>query len=136
MHDIVTRDGYLLLIVPAHPRLWSYADEASQHHRRYTVGGLTDTLRKTDWQVEHMTHFMTMTLRLVWLARIGSRAAARVRRRSATSMNVALNELRISGLLNAICGLALRPEGYAIARRWRLGSGSSIAAVARRASSA
>jgi SAM-dependent methyltransferase len=136
MHDIVTADGCLLLTVPGHPRLWSYADEASQHHRRYTLEGLTETLRKADWDVEYATHFMAATLPLVWVTRIGGQTAARLRRRQTASMDLALNELRIGGLLNAVCGLALRPETYAIARRWRLRAGSSILAVARPASRA
>lgn len=120
--------GALLLTVPGHPRLWSYADEASQHYRRYTLDRLGATLDEAGYDLEYATHFMAATLPLVWANRAASRFGAPAQ---VDSMDLARDELRIRPVVNAVCGAVLRPEVHAVARRWRLRFGSSIAAIAR-----
>jgi SAM-dependent methyltransferase len=122
--------GRLILTVPGHPRLWSYADEASSHFRRYSLDGLARVLAGAGYAVEYMTHFMTAVAPLVWLARRIAPAAARVRGRGADHHALAVTELRLPALLNRLLGLACTPEHALIERRWRLPVGTSIAVVA------
>jgi SAM-dependent methyltransferase len=133
VRGLLVDGGALLLTVPGHPRLWSYADEASQHYRRYTLGQLGTTLDAAGYDLEYATHFMAATLPLVWANRAASRASARLgaQAQHVDSMDLARDELRIRPLVNAVCGAVLRPEVHAVARRWRLRFGSSIAAIAR-----
>jgi SAM-dependent methyltransferase len=137
VRTLLVDGGALLLTVPGHPRLWSYADDASQHYRRYTLRQLASTLDDAGFDLEYATHFMVATLPLLWASRAAARASATLgTRTSADSMTLARDELRIRPLLNAVCGVVLRPEVHVVARRWRLRLGSSIAAIARPRSSA
>jgi SAM-dependent methyltransferase len=128
---LLATGGCLLLTVPGHPALWSYADEAASHFRRYTRQGLARVLREAGYVVEYATHFMTAVAPLVWLGRRLAPAAARVRSRPAGADTLAHAELRLPGPLNRLLGLACVPERALITRGWRLPIGTSIAALAR-----
>jgi SAM-dependent methyltransferase len=49
--------GTLLVSVPAHPRLWSAADEWAGHYRRYRKDDLIRVVRDTGLVVEHVECF-------------------------------------------------------------------------------
>lgn len=123
--------GWLVLTVPGHPALWSYADEASSHFRRYTRSGLERLLAEAGYVADYVTHFMTAVAPLVWLHRRLAPVAARVSGRAAGHGALARAELRVPGPLNRLLGLACAPERALIERRWRLPIGTSIAALAR-----
>jgi SAM-dependent methyltransferase len=127
---VLAPQGRLVVTVPGHPRLWSYADEASAHFRRYSRQGLERVLTTAGYTVEYMTHFMTAVTPLVWVARRIAPAAARLRGREVSDHTLAVTELRLPGPLNRLLALACGPERVLIARRWRLPVGTSIAAVA------
>jgi SAM-dependent methyltransferase len=122
--------GRLLLTVPGHPGLWSYADEASSHFRRYTRTQIGRRLAEAGYVVHYATHFMTAVAPLVWLGRRLAPIAARARHGPATSQTLAHAELRLPGPLNHLLALACAPERALIARRWRLPVGTSIAVIA------
>jgi SAM-dependent methyltransferase len=46
--------GTLLISVPAHPRLWSAADEWAGHYRRYRKQDLIDVVTATGLEIEHV----------------------------------------------------------------------------------
>src|SRR5204863_8203976 len=50
--------GALVLTVPAHRRLWSYADTLAGHCRRYSASGLAQVLSRNGYRVEYVTPFM------------------------------------------------------------------------------
>jgi SAM-dependent methyltransferase len=59
----VTREGgYLLLTVPAYPRLWSEHDVANHHYRRYTRGSLRAAAQAAGWMLERMSSFNSVLL--------------------------------------------------------------------------
>ena len=62
--------GRLVLTVPAHPALWSYADELAHHVRRYTASGLSETITRAGLQVEYLTPFMACLLPLMSIGRL------------------------------------------------------------------
>ncbi|MHB8488744.1 MAG: methyltransferase domain-containing protein [Candidatus Dormibacteria bacterium] len=61
--------GRLVLTVPAHPKLWSSFDEASEHMRRYTPASLTQALRSAGFDIEYLSYFMCPLYPVMWLRR-------------------------------------------------------------------
>ncbi|HJU88177.1 MAG TPA: class I SAM-dependent methyltransferase [Gemmatimonadaceae bacterium] len=119
--------GYLVLTVPAHPSLWSYADDVARHCRRYTRRSLTDVLQRAGFRIEYQTDFMTVLLPIMWLTRRGSRRALT----DAEKIERTGSELRVVPGLNEIMTWALTQEARFIGRRARLPFGTSLLVVAR-----
>src|SRR5205814_8541492 len=61
--------GRLLMTVPAAPSLWSRYDEESHHYRRYTEAHLRKALTAAHFQIEYITHFMSVTYPAIWVSR-------------------------------------------------------------------
>ncbi len=57
LHAALGPGGRLLLLVPAHERLFGAIDRAIDHHRRYGRAGLAARLREAGFQVEHTAFF-------------------------------------------------------------------------------
>jgi dolichyl-phosphate beta-glucosyltransferase len=66
---ILTNDGRLIINVPAHPRLWSSADEVLGHARRYTRRSLRDELERGGCKVIWSSHVFSWLVLPVWLRR-------------------------------------------------------------------
>jgi SAM-dependent methyltransferase len=56
MRATLLPDGYLLLLVPAHPALYGGIDRTVAHVRRYSRRPLADLLRESGFAVEVMRH--------------------------------------------------------------------------------
>ena len=61
--------GTLMVTVPANPALWSRFDDESGHQRRYTERQLRQVLSAAKFQVDYITHFMSVTYPVVWMSR-------------------------------------------------------------------
>jgi SAM-dependent methyltransferase len=116
--------GTFLVTVPAHPSLWSYFDEASNHVRRYTPEALRTRLAQSGFEVEFLTQYMASIYPLVWLQR-------RLRQSAATDRERLAGELKIIPVLNGLLTGILALESRLIAHRRRLPIGTSLLAVAR-----
>ena len=57
LHAALAPGGRLLLLVPAHPRLYGAIDRAIDHHRRYETKGLVAKLEEAGFRVEHTQFF-------------------------------------------------------------------------------
>jgi glycosyltransferase involved in cell wall biosynthesis len=57
LHAALAPGGRLLLLVPAHPRLYGAIDRAIDHHRRYDRAGLVARLHEAGFRVEHTGFF-------------------------------------------------------------------------------
>jgi hypothetical protein len=57
LHAALVPGGRLLLLVPAHRRLYGAIDRAIDHHRRYGRAGLAALLEETGFRVEHTVFF-------------------------------------------------------------------------------
>jgi SAM-dependent methyltransferase len=71
--------GYLVVTVPAHPRLWSRHDEVNGHRRRYTRLSLETAARESGWKLGRRTGFNVAYLlpgALVRILRRGTNEAA------------------------------------------------------------
>jgi SAM-dependent methyltransferase len=62
-------DGVLVVTVPAHPALWSAADEALGHVRRYTRAGLADDLGRAGFEMTFCSHVFSWLAIPVWFQR-------------------------------------------------------------------
>jgi SAM-dependent methyltransferase len=124
---LLQQSGYLVLTVPAHPSLWSYADDVAQHCRRYTPRTLTDVLNRSGFHVEYLTQFMTLLYPLMWLVR--RRGSGPVSEKEKVDRSGA--ELRIVPGFNEIMAWTLAQEWRPIAKRWQLPIGTSLLAIAR-----
>jgi glycosyltransferase involved in cell wall biosynthesis len=65
MHATLAPGGRLLLLVPAHPRLYGAIDRAIHHHRRYGRADLGARLEAAGFRVEH-TAFLNRPGALGW----------------------------------------------------------------------
>jgi SAM-dependent methyltransferase len=120
----VTRPGgFLVVTVPAYPRLWSRHDEVNRHYRRYTRRSLRAAAEAAGWSVERMTSFNA--------AYLVPAAAVRVVTRSADANGT--SELALTPpRLDRVLELPLRAEAALIARGVALPAGLSLLAVMRR----
>jgi ubiquinone/menaquinone biosynthesis C-methylase UbiE len=133
VYRIVRPGGALVLTVPALASLWSYADEASRHQRRYELDDLANRLTAAGFTIEFLTHymsalgpFMRLTRRLLPLfARFRARGSDAARRLTYT-------ELRVIPVVNWWFRLLLAPEARALRRRRPLQPGPSLLAIARK----
>ena len=66
---ILTRDGSIIINVPAHPRLWSSADEVLGHAKRYTRKSLNSELVQGGCTVVWSSHVFSWLVVPVWLRR-------------------------------------------------------------------
>lgn len=123
-------NGFLLLTVPADPRLWSYFDVAAHHRRRYRFGDLHTKLAATGYHVEYMTPFMTALTPVLWAGR--RLTGRRGRAQEVEPAELVQADLRVRPAIGAGLGLMLAPEVRFIRSRWRLPAGTSLLAVASR----
>lgn len=65
---VLKTDGLFFGTVPAHPWLWSTADECAQHHRRYTRRALLNLLER-DFEVSYSTYFFRALTLPIFLVR-------------------------------------------------------------------
>ena len=134
VHARLADGGRLVLTVPAHMALWSHVDVVAQHHRRYGTHELTRVLQANGFVVEYLTQFMMTLFPLMW----GSRRLASLMGRSHNDQpgkerEMALQELRIVPILNGVLYRMLAGEKALIARRCKLPIGTSLLAIARKA---
>ncbi|MGL4551107.1 MAG: methyltransferase domain-containing protein [Gemmataceae bacterium] len=124
--------GRLVITVPAHRSLWSYADVASEHYRRYSPRSLRAALAAEGYEVEYLTQFMAPLFPLMWLGRRVAALMNRMRPTRQSAERLALNEFRVNPVLNAALSLALRLERPWLAAGWGVPVGTSLLAVASR----
>lgn len=123
--------GYLVLTVPAHPTLWSYFDEASQHQRRYRPDELRRKLDEAGFTVEFMSQYMMSAFVPMWL---GRRLAALQRGVAGApdgkrAEALATRELRPTPVVNDLFMGLLAVERAWLARGRALPLGTSLLAV-------
>jgi dolichyl-phosphate beta-glucosyltransferase len=121
---ILRPDGRLIVNVPAHPRLWSAADEVLGHARRYTRRTLRADLERSGLEVIWMSHVFSWLALPVW-----------AKRRLMPGAEAQLGLDVTSPLVDRLSMLLTRIE-WEIVSRIPLPVGTSILCVARRASGA
>jgi dolichyl-phosphate beta-glucosyltransferase len=66
---VLVPNGRLIVNVPGHPRLWSAADEALGHVRRYTRESLRAELQGAGFDVVFLSHIFSWLFLPVWASR-------------------------------------------------------------------
>jgi SAM-dependent methyltransferase len=128
LRHILRPGGFLCLTVPAHRRLWSYADEAGRHVRRYEKTELAEKLVMAGFGVEALSFYMASVLPLMWL---GRRLAGMIRRNK-SGYESFRQELRVIPVFNEIMLLLLQWETRLLAQGRALPFGVSLLAVGRK----
>lgn len=116
--------GGALISVPQHPRLWSAADEFSQHRRRYTAEELRAKVESAGFELARMTSFVLLLLPLVALSRWRSRG-------SGEAYDPA-TEYRLPRSLDAVLERVMALERFFIRQSLSMPAGSSLLVAARR----
>jgi hypothetical protein len=93
--------------VPAHPELWSYADDYAGHYRRYSLAGLTRSSRGPVSGRSTLL-FHGAAAPLMWLASVSAPGALRRPMATRSLRELALGDLAVVPVLNGI-----------LAGRWR-----------------
>ena len=121
--------GGAIISVPQHPWLWSPADDAACHQRRYSRGELKTKLERAGLRVLESTSFNALLLPVM----IGSRAIMRARARGGGRPDP-MSEFNIGRFSNRILSSVLRLEVAltSVGIRWPLGGSRLV--VARRCS--
>jgi dolichyl-phosphate beta-glucosyltransferase len=117
---ILSDDGRLLVNVPAHPRLWSAADEALGHARRYTLRTLRRDLHRGGCEVIWASHVFSWLALPVWVKR-------RLRAGDAPELGLDVESPAIDRL-----SMVLTRLEWLVASRLPLRLGTSILCVAKR----
>jgi hypothetical protein len=104
--------GRLLLLVPAHPRLYGGYDRAAGHVRRYSKQLLGRRLARTGFEIETLRHVNPVGA-LGWLVRVRLRSSGDWPSSSFTLFDRAVPILRRLDALRLPFGLSL----WAVARR-------------------
>ncbi len=118
---ILTNDGSLIINVPAHPRLWSSADEVLGHAKRYTRKSLSAELEQGGCRIVWSSHVFSWLVLPVWF-----------RRRTQPSGEPQLGLDVSSSFIDRIAMLLTRIEWF-VASHVPLALGTSVLCVAQRA---
>jgi dolichyl-phosphate beta-glucosyltransferase len=117
---VLADDGRLVVNVPAHPRLWSAADEALGHARRYTLRTLRRDLHRGGCEVVWASHVFSWLALPVWIKR-------RLRAGDAPKLGLDVESPAIDRL-----SMVLTRLEWLVASRLPLRIGTSILCVAKR----
>lgn len=114
--------GGVILTVPQHPGLWSGADAAASHVRRYKTQELSGKVKKAGFQILLNTSFVSLLLPALIFSRLRAKGAA----------NPQGGELEISPGLNRFLAKIMQIERWLILRGLRLPAGGSRLVVAKK----
>jgi SAM-dependent methyltransferase len=116
--------GGIMITVPQHQFLWSRADDAAQHFRRYSARELRAKVIQAGFRIVRTTSFVTVLLPPL--------VAARWRKRHQADYSVSTEELAVSPWLNWLLERAIDLDALLIRRGFNFPVGSSLLMVARK----
>lgn len=125
LYGATTRGGGLILTVPQHDWLWSYADEYAQHKRRYSAKELRDKVSGAGYEILHMTSFVSLLLPAMYRSRATNK--------NTTADTDQTAELRLHGTVNYLFERVMDIERYLIQVGIPFRVGGSLILSARKA---
>jgi SAM-dependent methyltransferase len=132
IRSLLNTNGKLFISVPAFPALWSYFDVAGKHKRRYTVGMLTETLKKAGLCLEFASYSNVMVFPMLWFLRRVLQGGKVPETLSEEELDQKTNsELRIIPFVNEIVAILLGFEAKLIQMGVRMPFGTSLIVVAK-----
>jgi SAM-dependent methyltransferase len=123
MQAAVAPGGGLLVTVPQHPWLWSRADDAGRHLRRYTRRELAGRIAGAGFELLRLTSFVSVLLPLLAVSRWMERGR---------SGPLTEREVRPAAAVNTLLGAALALERQTIRLGASWPAGGSLLAIARK----
>jgi len=123
-NSLVKPRGTLLITVPAHKTLWSYADDFAMHCRRYESSELSEKLVSAGFEIGFVSPFMALLYPALRLWRYINGSG------SGTSNQQFRRDLTIVPVLNELAALVMSVEARWVATRRHLPFGASLVAVA------
>jgi SAM-dependent methyltransferase len=131
--SLLSPSGALLLTVPGHSSLWSYADEAAHHRRRYSESQLRDRLQEARFKVEYLTPFMGVLYPLMKTRRkMASMFGNYKKGEMEKAIKLSTGELKTVPWVNECLYHILSLETLWAKNRKRLPAGTSYLALARK----
>lgn len=121
---VLSKDGLLLITVPAHQFLFSEYDASIGHFRRYSISDLQSSLAEAGFELVSSRFLFSFLVPLAWILRVLPEKLGL--KSSATSRSSARTQFRIAELLSPVFRLLVATE-----KIFRLPFGLSILAVAR-----
>ena len=125
VHAALVPGGGFIASVPQHPVLWSQADAAAHHVRRYRRGELEEKLRSAQFEVLFSSSYASIVLPLMAASRFA-------KRQPVADGKTVVHELSIHPALNALLRAALNAEVGITLRGWAWPLGGSRVVVARK----
>lgn len=107
-------DGRLVVMVPAHPWLWSSYDEELGHRRRYTRRALRADLRAAGFAPAYLTHVFSWLVLPAWLTRRARRAPSVEAQLATASVAVDRASLLLTWMERQLIGRVSVPVGTSI----------------------
>lgn len=129
LHTLLSPGGRLYVTVPSFQLLWSSEDELAGHHRRYTIGSLSQRLANAAFTTEYATYlFSPLPLPILLFRSLPTRLGWR----KTLEPNQITSELRPRGniAVRALRAVLARERRF-IQRGWRIAIGSTCLVVAR-----
>lgn len=121
MYKSVKPGGGVLITVPQHRWLWSEADVAAHHVKRYTRQELREELSATGFDVVRIASFVSLLLPAMMASRLLKKDAADVE-----------GELDMAPPINKACYKVMQAEGALVRAGVNFPAGGSLIAIARR----
>lgn len=115
--------GGIIIAVPQHPWMWSHADDAAHHQRRYRRGELETKFRRNGFEVMFSSSYTALLLPLM--------AASRLKSRDGGTDNDITREFELNPRLNSAFIAILRAEIRATLAGWNWPAGGSRIVVGR-----
>lgn len=69
IYNLLKKDGYVLITVPAFKTLWSHDDDDAGHFRRYTLKELESKLQSIGFTITYSTYIFSILIAAVYLFR-------------------------------------------------------------------
>ena len=119
--------GGIVLTVPQHRWLWSSADDAACHVRRYALGELSEKVRRAGFQIVFETSVVSLLLPAMFASRLTKKKRTEV-------ASTSVSELELPRWLNGVFEFIMNLERRLICNglRFRLGGSRLLVATKKR----
>ncbi len=122
---VIAHNGYLVITVPAYQSLWSSADVAARHYRRYSLTQATGLLRANGFEPIYATYFfMPLVLPIVLFRSLKTRFGLGSKAEHS-------QELVASPFMSFVMRLFTEVELFCMKMKFPIPFGSSVLVVAR-----